>query len=140
MRLVQRLSVTFHIPSGSFFGHVPRKLLEIFLREICLFLFLILRIFLLDLLLIITQIVPGMKLRCKCHKGRNHISSTILCVIYESTSLIDNRLLESVVLDDHVITCLLDHLKKLSIGLSLVLKVRLNYFLEDEEWYSEVLS
>ena len=61
-------------------------------------------------------------------------------MLYESTGLIDYLLLESVVLDDHVITCLLDHLKKLSIRLSLALKIRLDCLLEDEEWYSEVLT
>ena len=94
----------------------------------------------LDLLLFITQIVPGMKLGCKDCKRRNDISCTILGVINESTSLVDNRLLESIILDDHVITCLLDHLKKLSIGLSLILKIILDCLLEDEEWYSEVLG
>ena len=65
LSLGQRLSVTFHIPSRSFLGYVPRKLLEVLLGEIRLLHSLVLRILLLDLLLIIAQIVPGMELGCK---------------------------------------------------------------------------
>lgn len=94
----------------------------------------------LDLLLLIRQLAPGVKLRCKDVQRWNNIDCTILGVFHKRSSLVKDLNLEGVIRSDQIGTCLSDKLKNLRGLLCWILEVIVDGLLKDEERHIEILT